>query len=91
MQRKKNLRALKINLNKLIDWCRQLQFPPIVKKLYLLIIIKFQFVIESDVNTYEIYILRFKKIFLDNSIAIEINFFNFFIRVRKGNKLNKII
>ena len=60
--------------------------PPIVKKLYLLIIIKFQFVIESDVNIYEIYKLRFKKIFLDNLIAIEINFFNFFIRVRKGNK-----
>ena len=65
--------------------------PQIVKKLFLLIIIKFQFVIESDVNIYEIYILRFKKIFLDNLIAIEINFFNFFIRVRKGNKLNEKI
>ena len=91
MQRKKNFRALKIDLNKLIDLYSQLQLPPTIKKLYLLIIIKFQFVIESDVNTYEIYILRFKKIFLDNSIAIEINFFNFFIRVRKGNKLNKKI
>ena len=91
MQRKKNFRALKIDLNKLIDLYSQLQLPPTIKILYLLIIIKFQFVIESDVNTYEIYILRFKKIFLDNSIAIEINFFNFFIRVRKGNKLNEKI
>ena len=64
--------------------------PPIVKKLYLLIIIKFQFVIESDINTYEIYILRFKKIFLDNPIAIEINFSIFLFEFEKAiNSMKK--
>ena len=61
-----------------------IQLFPTIKKLYLLIIIKFQFVIESDVNTYEIYILRFKKIFLDNPIAIEINFSIFLFEFEKA-------
>ena len=54
MQRKKNFRAPKLNL------------APTEKNLYLLIIIKSQFVIESDANIYEIYILRFKKVFLED-------------------------
>ena len=61
MQRKKNFRAPKLNLNKLIYLYSQIQSAPTEKNLYLLIIIKSQFVIESDANIYEIYILRFKK------------------------------
>ena len=66
MQRKKNFRAPKLNLNKLIYLYSQIQSAPTEKNLYLLIIIKYQFVIESDANIYEIYILRFKKVFLED-------------------------
>ena len=66
MQRKKNFRAPKLNLNKLIYLYSQIQSAQTEKNLYLLIIIKSQFVIESDANIYEIYILRFKKVFLED-------------------------
>ena len=46
MQRKKNFRAPKLNLNKLIYLYSQIQSAPTEKNLYLLIIIKSQFVIE---------------------------------------------
>ena len=52
MQRKKNFRAPKLNLNKLIYLYSQIQSALTEKNLYLLIINKSQFVIESVANIY---------------------------------------